>query len=175
MYGSNNQDTVEFLLDSGARLPALSLHFIAANADADAELVACLLKRVDQSKSGLSRKLNLQNYPRSIVWYVAHRIARLCIFLGSKNNVAKVLAWQHGATPLHYAVGFGNLSTARLLAGVGAQQEVKNAQGLRACDLARKIYGSGDAVVLNKFIKRESRCYNTQRSNSNSARVEDSE
>ena len=156
MFGNNQQQhTIDSLLRFGARMPSLPLHFAAANIDSNPAMLNSLLTKVGQGKGGLSRKLNLQNYPRSILWKNMHRIARARVYFGSNNRLVEAFAWQHGATPLHYAIAFGNLSTARLLAGAGARQDIKNAQGLKAADLSRKIYGDEQGAMMHRLIRLE--------------------
>jgi ankyrin repeat protein len=148
-HGVGALSTVQILLNSGAKMPALPLHFVASNPDMDPDLVQWLLNYEDC----LARKLNLQNYPRSKAWSAAHRIARAFSFCGYKNNMVEVLAWQHGGTPLHYATAFGHFSTAQVLVAAAARRDIKNAQGALPEELGLRIHGNREGYVIEKPLR----------------------
>ena len=154
LYGTNAFATVKVLVKAAAPLPALALHFAAANPNTDPEMVEWLLRYNDGQ---FLRKLNLRNMPRSNVWRAVHCTTRALAWCGTTNNLVETLAWQHGATPLHYAAAFGHFSTAAVLANAGARRDVKNAQGLLPECLGRKVFGGERGCVIETCISIKSR------------------
>jgi ankyrin repeat protein len=136
-FNTNQLATVQILLEAGAKPHTLIMHHVAMNPDAAPELVQWLL---DFQDGKMRPKLHLRSHPPSLKIRMLYKLARICLFFGSERNMVAEIAFQEGATPVHFAAFHDDLSTARVFAAAGCPLTTKNAYGQTPLDLVRQVH-----------------------------------
>ena len=143
MFGPDKLPTIKAMVEAGANVlyridnGSHILHHMAANIDMDFATAQYILnlagvrERVDVPMRAMTRK-----------WWLRFKASRLLVKLGNKKLLLRVVSTWEGLTPLGSAARNGNTVVIEVLArDGGADPMAKNAQGLTALELARRVEG----------------------------------
>ena len=146
VFGPNKVAAVKAMVDAGAdpsRCTANTgttvLHNVAANRDADEELVRYVL-----GLPGVRGLVNMRQQGRTVAWKVKYLAARMLVKLGTKKAIIKNASEWPRATPLIFAARNGNAAVIKVLVDEGlADVSLRNARGRTAIDV---LVGGDDAL-----------------------------
>ena len=143
LFGPDKLPTIKAMVEAGANVlyridnGSHILHHMAANIDMDFATAQYILnlagvrERVDVPMRAMTRK-----------WWLRFKASRLLVKLGNKKLLLRVVSTWEGLTPLGSAARNGNTVVIEVLArDGGADPMAKNAQGLTALELARRVEG----------------------------------
>ena len=133
--GPNNLETVQFLLDFGARTNMKTstggtvLTTIVENEDSDPETLRLILRRLRSSTmtdTNFLRELNYRREPQTMKWRVVYFAAKSAFRFGTSSCLLQKLAIEAGGTPLNSAILRGDVEIVKILLEHGADPYMEN-------------------------------------------------